>query len=76
MYVYARDRPNILLFSTVCTWYYETNVRGIRHLTTSRKIFKNMLLKKINRFSRKEHLKGGQKLNKFSSSVISLQPAV
>lgn len=53
MYVYARDRANILLFSTVCIWYYETNFRGIRHLM-SRKIFKSVLLKKINRFNIKD----------------------
>lgn len=58
VYVYARDRSNILLFNTVCTWYYETNFRGIRHLTMSRRIFKSVLLKKINRFTRKATWKG------------------
>lgn len=54
VYVYARDRSNVPLFNTVCIWYYETNFRGIRHLTMSRKIYKSVLLQKINRFSRKD----------------------
>ena len=55
VYVYARDRSNIPLFSIVCIWYYETNFGGIRHLI-SRKIFKSVPLKKTN--SRKDTWKG------------------